>query len=179
MAIHYWKKLSTNVILENRYVTVVEDEVELPNGHQTKYLRYPSLTDYVTVIAMRDNKIAMLKEYSYPHDDFLLQLPEGSIENGEDPEPAALRELQEEASLTATILTRIGRSTHDHRRSDTFQLVYVATGVTDAPKLQGDAEEIGTTVEWYSVADIKQMATYGTIVQRNTFAALMHFFSQQ
>ena len=175
----FWKKLSSIVVYEHPRITLVEDDVLLPNDHKTKYLRFENLADYSTVIAERDNHIAFIKEYSYPLDRFLLQFPEGSIEEGEEALLTAERELAEEAGLSAAALTKIGESPANHRRSTEVQNIFLAKDVTDIERAAGDIEEVGTETVWVPKADIPAMIRNGEIVQKNALAALSFYFALQ
>lgn len=167
----YWKKIQTKVLLEHPRVLVVEDDVLLPDGHQTQYLRYENLADYATVIAERDGKIAFVKEYSYPLDTFLLQFPEGSFEQEEGVTEAAKRELAEEAALQAQTYSIIGKSPAHHRRETAFQYVLLAQDVSETERKQGDAEEQGIETVWIDKKEVMQKIAGGEIVQKNALAA--------
>ena len=45
----------------------------------------------------------MIRQYRYPLDDYLYELPAGLIDEGETPEEAAIREMLEETGLTFTV----------------------------------------------------------------------------
>lgn len=178
MAKQSWKRLSTTTLLTHPRLTVVEDEVLLPDGYQTQYIRYENLLSYVTVIAVRDDKIALLKEYSYPHDEWLWQFPEGSIEPGESAESAAVRELDEEAGLRATEMKALGLNYAHHRRSTEKNYVFVARGAAEIPKAAGDREEQGTELHWVSHEELMAKLIQGHIVQKNALAALALYLAQ-
>jgi len=169
---NFWKKTDTNVVLEHPRVTLVEDDVVLPDGSKTKYLRYEGLLDYVTLIATRDDHIAMLREYSYPHDEWLWQFPEGSIEEGETELQAAERELAEEAGLAVKKWQKLGINYDHHRRTTVKAHVYLGSDAYEVDKLAGDPEEQGTELHWFTVEDVKKMILKGSIVQKNALAAL-------
>ena len=49
------------------------------------------------------DKIVMIRQYRYPLDDYLYELPAGLIDEGDTPEEAAIREMLEETGLTFTV----------------------------------------------------------------------------
>ncbi len=56
----------------------------------------------VVIAAQPDgNRVLLIRQYRYSIDEELIELPAGRIEKGEDPFPAARRELQEETGFEA------------------------------------------------------------------------------
>ena len=176
MSKNYWKRLSTETLLKHPRITIVEDDVLLPTGTRTKYVRFEGLNDYVTVIAIHDNKIAMIREYSYPHNEWLYQFPEGVIDTGESPEEGASRELLEETGFPAEHIKKIGVNYDQHRRNTTVDHIFIATGINEGIKAAGDEEEHGTQTHWFTLEEVKGMLRNGKIVQKNAQAALALYF---
>ena len=82
-------------------VELTEDMVELTNGAHTvrEVVHHPG---GVCVAAVdNDGAVALVRQYRYPFGMTLLELPAGKLEPGEDPFPAARRELSEETGLEA------------------------------------------------------------------------------
>lgn len=50
-------------------------------------------------------KIVMIRQYRYPLDDYLYELPAGLIDRGETPDAAAVREMKEETGLDLEVYT--------------------------------------------------------------------------
>ena len=50
-------------------------------------------------------KVVLLRQYRYPLDDVLYELPAGLIDAGETPECAAIREMKEETGLSFEVYT--------------------------------------------------------------------------
>lgn len=94
-----WKCQKTKTLFQHSRITIVEDDVKLPSGKVTQYLRFANGGQRVTVICLKDNKILLQKEYSYPVNEVLYQFPGGKLEKGESPVEAAKRELVEESGL--------------------------------------------------------------------------------
>ncbi len=67
--------------------------------------------------------LVMIKQYRYPLDDYLYELPAGLIEEGEGPDEAAIREMQEETGLTFEVY----KGGNDSMR----RAFYMGAGFTD------------------------------------------------
>lgn len=133
-----WKKLASAKLFEHPRLSVFEDDVELPSGIQTKYVRFGNMKDSAMVLAKNtDGKFLLQKEYSYPVDEVLYQLPGGAIEQGEKPEDGARRELAEEAGLKGT-LSFLGWFYVNNRRTDQKMFVYEAT---DLNPIEGEKDQ--------------------------------------
>lgn len=52
------------------------------------------------ILKEKPENLVMIKQYRYPLDDYLYELPAGLIEEGETADEAAVREMQEETGLT-------------------------------------------------------------------------------
>lgn len=174
----HWKKLSTETLFEHPRLIVVEDDVELPNGKQTKYMRYEGLRDYVTVIAMENAKVLLVNDYSYPHDEWLWQFPEGDTEDNETVEQSAQRELEEEAGMRADTITKLGINYDHHRRTAREDHIFFAEDVHEVINDGGDDEEHGISSAWFTIEEINTMIKDGKILQKNTLAAWSLFLVQ-
>lgn len=140
MGLQPWKRLDSTILYTHPRLTLVEDDVLLPNGHRTKYLHFGTRLDAAMIIALNtDGELLVQREYHYALDDFLYQFPGGGLEDGESIESGALREFAEEAKLTGT-LHPIGSFYLDARRSDTKLHTFVATDLHPR-EAAGDIEE--------------------------------------
>lgn len=89
-------------------VDLTEDMVELDNGVRTirEVVHHPG---GVCVAAVDSGgQVAVVRQYRYPFSRTLLELPAGKLEKGEDPLPAAMRELSEETGLEAAAWREMG-----------------------------------------------------------------------
>ncbi len=89
-------------------VNVTMDMVELPNGEisMREVVEHPG---GVCVAAVDENNmVTLVRQFRFPLQDHLLELPAGKLEPGEEPFPAAVRELSEETGLEAASWTDLG-----------------------------------------------------------------------
>ena len=92
-----WKTLSSNRVFGNRWVGVVVDEVELPDGKRYEYTRIEPAGVGVGVIGFNAaGELLLEREYRHGVGEVVWQIPGGLAAPGEALQTAGLRELQEE-----------------------------------------------------------------------------------
>ena len=127
-----WKKLSSKVIFEHPRLVVVEDEVELPDGTKTSYIRYKNSGNAATIIYKNEKgKLLLQEDYSYPPDKQLIQFPGGWIPQEENIEEGARREFEEETGFAPKTFKLIGSYLMNNRRTDSRMFVFEVIGVTE------------------------------------------------
>lgn len=102
------KTLSSQTVFRGKIITVKVDEALLPNGAQAsrEVVEHPG---GVCILALReDGTVPLVRQFRYPLGDVMLELPAGKLEYGEEPRPAAIRELGEEVGLEPGVLTDLG-----------------------------------------------------------------------
>lgn len=177
MTIKKWETVARKELLLHPRMPIVEDEVKLPNGKTISYIRSaPATAHSVAVIAVNDaSEVLLQREYSYPPDEVMWQLPGGAIEEGEDIATAAMRELSEESGYTAEDCKVIGFFYTDNRRSDRRQYVVVARGIREESR-PADPEEFIES-HWVSVDKVKRMVP--KLTNMNLQAALNLWFHSE
>ncbi len=102
------KTIRENKIFSGRILNLFDDEVLLENGKNAKR-EYVSHNGGVSVVAINDkNEVYFVRQYRYPYKEFVIEIPAGKLEKGEDPEVAAKRELEEEIGAKAKSFEHIG-----------------------------------------------------------------------
>ncbi|MFP4050131.1 MAG: NUDIX domain-containing protein [Thermoplasmata archaeon] len=90
-----WKKIESRKVADSTFFTLEEDDVRLPDG-QLKTYTMLEIPDFAGVLPVVDDKMVMIKNYRYPIDEMVLELPAGLIDEEESPIETAERELEEE-----------------------------------------------------------------------------------
>lgn len=165
-----WKCLKAKVLFQHSRITIVEDYVKLPNGNVVQYLRFANGGQGVTVICLKDNKILLQKEYSYPVNKVLYQFPGGKIKDGESLTNAVVRELIEESGLKPKRLEQLGWYYPNNRRTNSKMHVVLAQDIVESEKKGGDIEE-KIESQWIPISHFKKMLNRGKIVNYSVLAA--------
>ena len=101
-----WKTLSSNRAFHNRWIGVVVDEVELPDGNRYEYTRVEPAGVGVGVIGFdAAGNILLEREYRHGVGEVIWQMPGGLAAHGEDMQAAGLRELLEETGYAPAAVT--------------------------------------------------------------------------
>jgi ADP-ribose pyrophosphatase len=101
----------------------------------------------------------------------LLELPAGTLEEGEDPAVCAAREIREETGFAANKIEKIGDFYLAPGYSTEFMHVYLAQDLRHDP-LEADADEF-LSVEKIPFAEAVQMAERGEMPDAKSLAALL------
>ncbi|KJL21576.1 NUDIX hydrolase [Microbacterium azadirachtae] len=123
-----WRWISTRETHRGR-VRIDVDEVQLPTGERTTFEVDRSVPFTVAVLVQDGADLLLARQYRYPIDRWILDLPGGAAEFGEVPEQAARRELEEELGLVATELIPLHRFFANPGRSVWATHLFFATGV--------------------------------------------------
>lgn len=102
------RRVSSETIFEGHIIKVTLDQAELPNGKLAarEVVEHPG---GVAVLALHgDGTVSMVRQYRYPFQQVVDELPAGKLERGEEHRSAALRELEEEVGVRAGKLTYLG-----------------------------------------------------------------------
>lgn len=134
------KQLSSRVVNEVGIFRVIEDQATMPDGREIRrvFVRKPSA---VVIVPITDEgKVVLVRQWRYPVDRAMIELPAGGLEAGEDPQEAVMRELQEEAGYKPGRLTKLNESFPVPGYCDEMFHFYLAEQLQES-KLPGDEDE--------------------------------------
>jgi ADP-ribose pyrophosphatase len=114
--------------------------------------------------------VLFVRQYRHATGGDLLELPAGTLDDEEDPQVCAAREIREETGKAAEKLTKLGEFYLAPGYSTEFMVVYLATGLNDNP-LDADDDEF-LSVESIPVAEAIKTAERGGIPDAKSLAAL-------
>jgi len=165
-----FKTLSSETTYRGKVFDVRRDQIRLPNGKSVSHdiVEHPGAVTLVPID--EQGQVWFVRQYRYAAQAELLELPAGSLDEGESPQACALREVREEIGMAAGQLLEIGEFFLAPGYSTEYMYVYLATNLRPDP-LEADADEF-LTVEAVPANQAFHMAESGLIQDGKTIAAL-------
>ncbi len=141
--------ISEEKIFEGQLVDLDLRQVQLADG-ATVSREIVSTEGAVIIVALtQNNEVRLLKQYRAAAEKWIIELPAGALEAGEDPDLAAPRELLEETGDRATTWHKLNGFYTAPGILTEFLHLYLATGLTPGPNNPEFDEHIEViTVPW-------------------------------
>ncbi len=165
------KTLSSENIYQGAVFTVTRDIITATTGQQItrEVIQHPGGAGGIALFD--DGRIALVKQYRHPAQDFLLEIPAGKIDEGESPEECALREIEEELGYQAGKIEKLAEFYSTPGFCAEKLHVYLATElVPTAQKLDHDEE---VEIIFMPLAKAFALAHAGHISDAKTIIALL------
>ena len=103
-----WRIAGSRKLIDVGEVKLYRDKLISKSGFRTHHLRL-SLHDFSIVVpVLSDSRLVFIWNYRHPIQGWELELPAGLVEDGEDPESGAQRELEEETGYSARSWKSLG-----------------------------------------------------------------------
>ena len=164
------KTIESELIFDGRVVKLYKDTIELPTGKQS-FREVVKHAGGVVILAVKDDKILLVKQFRYPFKEIMYELPAGKLEAGEDPFEAAKRELEEETGYCADKWTNLGYVCTSPGYSDEKLYLYKAEDLKFTHCHPDDGEIIQAFE--YKYDDVLKMINNGEINDAKTLCALL------
>ena len=164
--------LSTERIFRGSVFDIDRDRVRMPNGREVTVdvVRHPRSVVLLPVPAPRE--IILVRQYRHAIHRFLWELPAGSVDEGEEPEAAAVRECHEEIGRVPDTILRLASLYPTPGFCDEEMIFFRLSGLTvpDHSATQDEDEDI--EVRTFTLPDARDMIRRGEIVDMKTVAGL-------
>lgn len=161
------------VAFDGRIVKVHVDRVQLPGGREVtlEVVRHPAS---VVLIPLPDpDHVVLVRQYRYPINQWVWELPAGTVDPGEAPDAAARRECHEEIGKIPRRMARIGSLFPTPGYCDEEMVFYRLDGLdeptTDAHLDEDELLEPRT----FTLDDVRTQVERGEIVDMKTVAGLL------
>jgi ADP-ribose pyrophosphatase len=147
------------------------DEIEEPGGIRAarEVVRHAGS---VVILAVDDQqRVCLVRQYRYPVDDAIWEIPAGRVDEGETPETGARRELEEEVGARAGHLEQLLSFYASPGFCDEVMHLFRASSLTLAAARPEPDENI--EVRWVALPEARAMAAGGEVRDAKTLVALL------
>jgi len=164
-------------VFKGKIIQLNQEEIILPNGQPACFeiVRHPGAT---AIVPLKENgEVILIRQYRYAVDDYLLEIPAGTLNPGEDPMACAVRELEEEIGYKASRWQELLPIFTAPGFCDEEIHLYLAQGLSET-KQNLDEDEIIERVEMPFSEAIARILD-GTIRDAKSIAGLTRVYLQQ
>lgn len=165
------KVLSRETTYEAHAFNVGKLHIQLPDERCRYYdvvLHGPAV---VVIPVTDDGKILFVRQWRVGAEKQLLEAPAGVLNPGEDPDPAASRELREETGYESGNIIRVGGFYMAAGYDTEYLSIYLARDLKWNPLPQDDDEFLATVP--MSIEEAFELAENGGFEDSKTYAALL------
>ncbi|MBQ8600092.1 MAG: NUDIX hydrolase [Clostridia bacterium] len=165
------KKLEEQSVYEGMIFTVYHGKVSLPNGKEAYRDRIEHHGGAGILPLDSEGNIYLVKQFRYGVNKYLLEIPAGKLEMGEDPQDTVVRELQEEVGFAPQRVTPLGHMELSPAYLGEITYLYLGQDLTPC-KAELDEDEFLEIVKM-PFKEALQGVLNGTITDGKTQVAIL------
>jgi ADP-ribose pyrophosphatase len=168
-----WERLGSETLLETPYFNLRSDRLRLPDGSVKEPYYVLERPDAAIIFPVTpEGEVVLVRQYRPPLERLELGLPAGLVEEGEEPEAAARRELAEETGYGGGEWEPLGAVASSPSLKDNWAYLFLARGVRETAPPDPDEHE---TIEVVRVplGKVAGLVRSGEIVSSSGVAAVM------
>lgn len=168
--------ISSETIYSGRVVHLRRDQVRLPNGHTSTREVVDHAPAVVIIAEDREGRLLLIRQYRYPIERVIYELPAGIVEQGESFEDAASRELQEEAGWKPHAMEPVADVWSSPGFTTELFAMFYARDLEQRSLPPDDDECI--THKFYTRSEVEAMASRGEIGDAKTLLGIYWWLSR-
>ena len=162
--------LKTEIAYRGRAFTIRRDSLRLPDGQETRFDIVEHVGSVIIIPLDDEGNLLFVRQYRHATGLDLLELPAGTLDEGEAPQECAHREIREETGMAAGHMRPLGGFYLAPGYSTEYMHVYLATDLHPDP-LEADPDEF-LAIESFPLGQALVMARRGEIPDAKSLAAL-------
>ncbi len=164
------RKLSSEMKFDGKLIKVTYDVAEVDGKEAWReVVHHPGASAVVAID--EENRIIMEKQFRYALNDYLLEIPAGKLDKGEDPLVCAKRELEEETGIIASEWISLGTIATSPGFCNEVIHLFVAKGLSKG-EIHWDEDEY-VEVERYTFDELLQRIKEEKIKDSKSLSALL------
>ncbi len=173
-----YKLLKSEIRYKGKVFDHQVDEIEYESGN--KGIREIAIHPggAVVVPVKDDGKIILVKQFRYPLQKTLIELPAGKLDKGEDPLVCATRELEEETGYKAKQINKLGEIYTAPGYCTEVLHIYSAFGLVPGNHNREEGEQEMEILE-FTIEEVEKMILDGAITDAKTIIGIYYLKSSR
>ena len=159
-------------LFEGKVFNVDRDVVRMPNGREVTVDVIRHARSVVLLPVPEPGHVILVRQYRYPVNRWLWELPAGMVDEGEEPDAAARRECHEEIGQVPETIVRLASFYPTPGYCDEEMIFYRLSGLSVPAEAAAVDEDEDIEPRTFRIADAREMIRRGEIVDMKTVAGL-------
>ena len=166
------ERLSHERVYDGKVFDVDRDKVRMPNGRTVTVdvVRHPK--SVVLIPIPEPGRVILIRQYRYPVNAFLWELPAGSVDDGESPEQAARRECHEEIGKVPATIVRMAAMLPTPGYCDEEMVFFRVSSLEEPTEAAAVDEDEDIEAKTFELREAREMIRRGEIIDMKTVAGL-------
>jgi ADP-ribose pyrophosphatase len=161
-----WKTTSSTYLVNDRWMKLRADTCITPDGHEISPFYVMEYDEWANCLVLSDDsEVTLLRHYRHGIDDYVLEIVGGNVEEGETPEAAIRRELEEEIGLVGATIQQTGTCYANPHNQTNKTHCFIALGGTFDGKSEDEPGADFQVVKMPLSELIKTVETQSEIMQ--------------
>lgn len=136
-----WRTTGRKLLLETPVVNIYSQHEVSAEGIEGDYISMSSV-DWIMTIPVIDGNFVMVRQWRHSEQRLTTEFPGGMSNRGEDPEKAALRELEEETGFRAGRIRKLGTISPNPALFENHVHLFLAEDLVQTEKQHLDEDEV-------------------------------------
>jgi len=166
-----FKVKKSEIVFKGKVFDLQVDEIEYESGNKAVREVAVHPGGAVIVPVKNDGKLIMVKQFRYPFQKFMLELPAGKLDKGEDPSKCAERELKEETGYSSKNISKLGAITTTPGFCSEVLHIYLAKDLQEGNHNREEGE-YGMELFEFTLDEIEEKITNGKIIDSKTICGI-------
>ena len=166
------ERLSHERVYDGKVFSVDRDRVRMPNGRDVTVDVVRHSKSVVLIPIPAPGHITLIRQYRYPVNRLLWELPAGSVDPGETPEQAARRECHEEIGQVPETIVRMAAMHPTPGYCDEEMVFFRLSGLSVPDQKAEVDEDEDIEVQVFELREARDMVRRGEITDMKTVLGL-------
>ncbi|RVX44528.1 ADP-ribose pyrophosphatase YjhB (NUDIX family) [Nonomuraea polychroma] len=165
----FWQVHSEKTVYATPLVDVRIADVELPDGRHRDHHLVRTAPAAGAVVTDEQDRVLLIWRHRFITDSWGWEIPLGKVGEGEMPQAAAAREVEQKTGWRPGLLRPLLAVQPDNRLTDSLHHVYRAESATHVGP-PGEADRI----DWIPLSGIRKLFDNGDVVCGTTLSSLLY-----